>query len=70
MPKEMCGPGHCHNKRDAVKTEIGAKRNTKRNCLKTSKKNYGIAFHYHETVHVVDFESTQPIEEEKHTGKG
>ena len=31
-------------KRDAVNTEIGAKRNTKK--FKTSKKNNGIAFHY------------------------
>ena len=33
-------------KRDAVNTEIGAERNTKKKILKTSKKNDGIAFYY------------------------
>ena len=57
-------------KRDAVNTEIGAKRNTKKKILKTWKKNDGIAFHYHETGHGIDFEISQIIAEEKHTGKG
>ena len=29
-----------------------------------------IAFHYHKTGHAIDFENTQIIAEEKHTGKG
>ena len=28
------------------------------------------AFYYHETGHAIDFENTQIIAEEKHTGKG
>ena len=42
---------------------------TQKEDLKTSKKNDGIAFHYHETGHAIDFENTQIIAEEKHTGK-
>ena len=74
MPKEICGPDQplvaiIKFKRDAVNTEIGAKRNTKRKILKNWKKNDGIALHYHETGHAIDFENTQIIAEEKHTGK-
>ena len=39
------------------------KRNTKRRFLKTTNKN-------DETGHAIDFENTQIIAEEKHTGKG
>ena len=46
-----------------MNTEIGAKRNTR--SKKNSKKNDGIAFHFHETAHTIDFENTQIIAEEK-----
>ena len=49
-----------------MNTKIGAKRNTRR---RLKKKNDGIAFHYHETGHAIDFENTQIIAEEKHTGR-
>ena len=33
--------------------------------MKTTKKNDGIAFHYHETGHNIDFDNTAIIAEEK-----
>ena len=43
----------------------------KKEILKTSKKNDGIAFHYHETGQVIHLEKThRRILEDKHTGKG
>ena len=52
-------------KRDAVKL---VPKETHKKILKTSKKNDGIAFHQHETGHAINFENTQIIAEEKHTG--
>ena len=37
----------------------------KKKILKTSKKNDGIAFHFHETGHIIDFDNTAIIAEEK-----
>ena len=37
----------------------------KKKILKTSKKNDGIAFHFHETGHTIDFDNTAIIAEEK-----
>ena len=68
-PKKNVGQTTATKKRDAVNTKIGAKRK-KKQILKTSKKNAGIAFHYHEMGHTIDFENTQIIADEKHTGKG
>ena len=54
----------CSEHRDWCQTKY------KKKILKTSKKNNGIAFHYHEMGHAIDFENTQIIAEEKQTGKG
>jgi len=51
-------------KRDAVNTKLVPKGKQKEDF-----KNFK-AFYYHETGHAIDFENTQIIAEEKHTGKG
>ena len=58
-----------------IKTRCSERRNWcqkkhNKKILKTSKKKAGIAFHYHETGHAIDFENTQIIAEEKHTVRG
>ena len=42
---------------------------TQKEDFKNFKEKAGIAFHYHETGHAIDFENTQIIAEEKHTRK-
>ena len=42
----------------------------KKKSLKTSKKNDGIAFHFHETGHIIDFDNTAIIGEEKAYNRG
>ena len=41
------------------------KKKFKKKILRTSKKNDGIAFHFHETGHNIDFDKTEIIAEEK-----
>ena len=42
----------------------------KKKILKTSKKNDGIAFYFHETGHTIDFDNTAIIAEEKAYNRG
>ena len=63
-------PAVATKKRDAVNTEIGAKNKLKKKILKTSKKNDGIAFHYHKMGHPIDFANTPLLQKKKLTGKG
>ena len=66
----MSGPDHCHIKKEMQWTPKLVPKETQNEDFKNSKKNDRIAFHYHETGHAIDFENTQIIAEEKHTGKG
>jgi len=69
-PKKYVGQTTATIKKRCSEHRNWCQKKHKKKILKTSKKNDGIAFHYHETGHAIDFENTQIIAEEKHTGKG
>ena len=70
MPKEICGQTTATIKKRCSEHRNWCQKKHKKKILKTSKKKAEIALHYHETGHAIDFENTQIIAEEKHTGKG
>ena len=64
-PKKYVGQTTATLKKRCSEHRNWCQKKHKKKILKTSKKNDGIAFHFHETGHVIDFENTQIIAEEK-----
>ena len=60
MRKDACITGT-----QCIPSHARCQKKHKKKILKTSKKNDGIAFHYHEREHAIDFENTQIIADEK-----
>ena len=69
-PKKYVGQITATIKKRCSEHQNWCQKKHKKKILKTSKKKAGIAFHYHEMAHTIDFENTQIIADEKHTGKG
>ena len=55
LAKEICGPDHCHNKKEMQWIPKLVQKETLKEDFKNLKKNDGIALHYHKTGHAIDF---------------
>ena len=64
-PKKYVGQTTSTLKKRCNEHRNWCKKKFKKKILKTSKKNDGIAFHFHETGHNIDFDKTEIIAEEK-----
>ena len=64
-PKKYVGQTTSMLKKRCNEHRNWCKKKFKKKILKTSKKNDGIAFHFHETGHNIDFDKTEIIAEEK-----
>ena len=69
-PKKYVGQTTAIIKKRCSEHRNWCQKKNKKKILKTYKKKAGIAFHYHEMGHAMDFENTQIIAEEfeKHAG--
>ena len=65
VSKEICRTDNCNAEQTEQSTQNWCLKKHKKEILKSTKKNDGMAYHHHSTGHNIDFDRTEIITEEK-----